>query len=115
MPSWSQTDTLPFRRFEPSVQLRTFEANFYKTTPQWTERTPYPDFVPDEPIQMEAPQQLVVLPPPGVWKASVERHQEWREKHRKWLLNPANRPSRWFMGFGQVPVAGKPVKEFLYR
>ena len=115
MPSWSQTDTLPFKRFDPSVQLNSFEGVPKNTMALWSERDLYPDFVPEELIQFEAPQQSVSLPPADLWKRQVEFAQEAQEAWRKTMDNRRNRPSRWFMGFGAVPVAGRPAREFLYR
>ena len=115
MPSWSQTEMMPFRRFDPSVQLNSFEGVSKNTMALWSERNIFPDFVPEELIQFEAPQQTVSLPPADLWKRQVEFAQTAQENWRKTMDDRRNRPSRWFMGFGQVPVAGKPAKEFLYR
>lgn len=115
MPSWSQTETLPFRRFDPSVQLKSFEGISANTIALWSERNIYPDFVPEELIQFEAPQQSVSIPDTDTWKRQVEFAQTAQEKWRKTMDDWRLRPSRWFMGFGAIPVAGKPAKEFLYR
>jgi len=115
MPSWSQTDTLPFRRFEPSVQLRTFASESHVTTPAWSERAPYADFIAPEPVQLSAPQQSVALPPKGQWAAAVARAQEVEAATRAALADPARRPARAFLGLGAEANPRKPVKQFLYR
>lgn len=116
MPSWSQTDTLPFRRHDPSVQVRTFQFEGHKTTPLWSERSPFPDWEAAEPIPIPAPEVSVSLfGDTDLFNALVSRHQQVQEAHSRFLRQKPNRPSAWFMGVPYTITPLKPQREFLFR
>jgi len=50
------------------------------------------------PVQLEAPQQAVLLPPEGIWKEMVGLHREVLEQTRKMMANHRNKPSKVFLG-----------------
>ena len=98
MPSHSSMDAVPFMRRDPSVAVSNLFGLGADTVLSWNQRTPYPDFQPMAPVQLEAPQQAVVLPPEGIWAEMVVKSRKALEKARAKRANEANRPSRLFFG-----------------
>lgn len=98
MPSYSSTDAMPFRRHDTSVAVSNLFGLPADTTLSWNQRTPFPDWTPMAPVQLEAPQQAVLLPPEGIWKEMVSLHREVLEQTRKAMANHKAKPSKVFLG-----------------
>jgi len=109
MPSFSSTDSVPFRRHDPTIAVSNLFGLSADTILSWNQRTPYPDWTPVQPVQLEAPTQAVLLPPSGIWKQMVGLHREVLEESRRIRQDIDQRPSRLF--FGQT-MSGR---EFMSR
>ena len=115
MPSYSSTDSMPFQRHNPANAVSNLFGLPADTIPGWSERSPFPDFQPSTPVQLEAPQQSVSIPPESIWIEMVSRHREALERQRAHIANNLNRPSRLFMGFSQSYNPSRPSREFMGR
>lgn len=89
---------MPFQRHDAKVAVSNLFGLGADTTLSWNQRTPYPDFTPMAPVQLEAPTQSVSITPESVWLDMVVLHREALEKGRKARANERNRPSRIFLG-----------------
>ena len=89
---------MPFQRHDSRVAVSNLFGIAADTTLSWNQRTPFPDFQPTAPVQLEAPRQAVMLPPEGVWKEMVSLHREVLEDTRKAMANFRNKPSKVFFG-----------------
>lgn len=98
MPSYSSTDSLPFRRHDPDVAVANLFGLSADTTTSWNVRNPFPDFQPGRNVQLEAPKQEVMLPPKNIWAQTVTASREALERERKRLRDERNKPSKIFLG-----------------
>jgi hypothetical protein len=95
MPSWSSLDSLPFKLFDPSVQVSAIDTS-RKSLAEWHNRDEFPGFQQGVNVQLPSPKiDLLVIQVPAVWSANEEVARQIREAHSKELRDEAKRPPRY--------------------
>lgn len=114
MPSWSSIDSVPFKLFDPSVQVSAIDTS-RRSFAEWSVRDAFPGFQESVNVQLPAPSiSLNVIQVPAAWSAGNAILTKVREAHSKELRDERKRPPRYRLQQGLSYASPmKPSKLFM--